>query len=447
MKVLIYSRVSTDEQAEKYGLDAQRHALRGLATRRGYTITEEVAEEGISGTIADRPGLARVRDLLRSGQADGVLIYDLSRLARETVLSLTLLAELHTLGTVEFLARPSEDTPDGKMLNTIEAAFAERERSKLIERTKAGRLAKMRRGLVPCGPYPFGYRPEQPGKGAPYTQPGGLVIVEDEAKLVRQLYAWAEEGISVRQMATRLGASGAKAPRGGPWSKPTITKLLRNPVYKGTFILGRLTSDKKQAAWVRVERPEAEWIRITVAPIVSTVTWERGQACFERNRSRLVGRPDKREYLLRGLLVCGVCGKRYVGGASRGRRVYRCSGRDSLLGEHRCLGSRELGADKVEQEVKAAITDMLNNPRRLLGAEQYQARQGARHGEAEEVARALPDCRARRARLLDLAVDGTVSKAVFADRDAPLAAAGAAGRRARQGGRWERRSGRPGARR
>src|SRR5439155_2711466 len=259
-----------------------------------------------------------------------------------------------------------------------------------------------------------------------YTQPGGLVIVEDEAKLVRQLYAWAEEGISVRQMATRLGASGAKAPRGGPWSKPTITKLLRNPVYKGTFILGRLTSDKKQAAWVRVERPEAEWIRITVAPIVSTVTWEKAQSCFERNRSRLVGRPDKREYLLRGLLVCGLCGKRYVGGASRGRRVYRCSGRDRLLGEHRCLGSRELGADTVEHSVKAEITDMLNNPDRLLGAEQYQARQGARHGEvrheAEEVARALRDCRARRARLLDLAIDGTVPKAVFSERDAPLAA-------------------------
>src|SRR5437870_9636240 len=169
MNVLIYTRVSSEEQTEKYGVAAQRDALRGLACRRGYTVVAEASDEGISGTIADRPGLVRVRELLRSGTADGVLVYDLSRLARETVLALTLLAELHAFGKVEFLARPSEDTPDGKMLNTIEAAFAERERSKIIERTKAGRLAKMRRGLVPCGPYPFGYRPEQPGKGAPYT--------------------------------------------------------------------------------------------------------------------------------------------------------------------------------------------------------------------------------------------------------------------------------------
>src|SRR5437764_1186520 len=113
MNVIIYTRVSSEEQVEKYGLQAQCDALRGLALRRGYTVVEVVSDEGISGTIADRPGLTRVRDILRSGQAEGVLIYDLSRLARETVLSLTLLAELHGFGRVEFLARPSEDTADG----------------------------------------------------------------------------------------------------------------------------------------------------------------------------------------------------------------------------------------------------------------------------------------------------------------------------------------------
>src|SRR5438128_662028 len=161
MNVIIYTRVSSEEQVEKYGLQAQCDALRGLAARRGYTVVDEVADEGISGTIADRPGLARVRDLLRTGQAEGVLAYDLSRLARETVLGLTLLAELHGLGKVEFLARPSEDTPDGKLLNTIECAFADRERSKIIERTKAGRLAKARRGLVPTPTPAFGYQLEK----------------------------------------------------------------------------------------------------------------------------------------------------------------------------------------------------------------------------------------------------------------------------------------------
>src|SRR2546427_7594324 len=85
MNVIIYTRVSSEEQVEKYGLQAQCDALRGLAARRGFTVVAEAADEGISGTIADRPGLVRVRELLRSGTAEGVLVYDLSRLARETV--------------------------------------------------------------------------------------------------------------------------------------------------------------------------------------------------------------------------------------------------------------------------------------------------------------------------------------------------------------------------
>src|SRR5262245_38079213 len=318
MNVVVYTRVSSEEQVEKYGLAAQRDALRALACQRGYTIVAEAADEGISGTVADRPGIARVRDPLRSGKADGVLVYDLSRLGREAILALTVLNDLHACGKlVEFLARPSEDTPDGKMLNTIEATFAERERSKLIERTKAGKAAKARAGIVPCGPYPFGYRPEQPGKGGTYTQPGGLCVVEDEAKLVRQLYAWAEEGISIRQMAVRLAASGTKPRRGGAWSKPTITKLLRNPCYKGEYIRNRVAAAPKgQPEWVRVARPESEWTRFAVTPLVSPVTWESAQACFERNRSRLVGRPDNRNTCSAGSSCAASAGN----GTSEGRR-------------------------------------------------------------------------------------------------------------------------------
>ena len=69
---------------------------------------------------------------------------------------------------------------------------------------------------------------------------------------------------------------------------------------------------------------------------------------------------------------------------------------------------------------------MLDNPRRFLGAEAYQVGQAAKHGEirheAEDVTRALQDVRARRARLLDLVIDGTIGKPVFTERDVPLAA-------------------------
>src|SRR5437867_2936636 len=106
MNIVIYVRVSSKDQAEKYGLDAQRNALRALAYRRGHTVVEEVVDgdEGrwISGTVVDRPGIARARELLRSGAVERVLALDMSRLARETKLGLTIIEDFEGLGTAEF---------------------------------------------------------------------------------------------------------------------------------------------------------------------------------------------------------------------------------------------------------------------------------------------------------------------------------------------------------
>src|SRR5215207_5642228 len=81
---ILYARVSTDEQARSgYSLAQQLEALREYAAREGYEIVEEVVDPGQSGASLARPGLDRVRDLVREGGVGMVLAQDRDRFARE----------------------------------------------------------------------------------------------------------------------------------------------------------------------------------------------------------------------------------------------------------------------------------------------------------------------------------------------------------------------------
>ena len=82
--VILYARVSTDEQARSgYSLAQQLEALREYATREGYRVLEEVSDPGQSGASLERTGMDRVRDLVAAGGVSVVLAQDRDRIARE----------------------------------------------------------------------------------------------------------------------------------------------------------------------------------------------------------------------------------------------------------------------------------------------------------------------------------------------------------------------------
>jgi site-specific DNA recombinase len=81
--VILYARVSTDEQARSgYSLAQQLEALREYATREGYRVLEEVSDPGQSGASLERTGMDRVRDLVAAGGVSVVLAQDRDRIAR-----------------------------------------------------------------------------------------------------------------------------------------------------------------------------------------------------------------------------------------------------------------------------------------------------------------------------------------------------------------------------
>ncbi|PYN91096.1 MAG: hypothetical protein DMD89_32060 [Candidatus Rokuibacteriota bacterium] len=85
MRAALYARVSTEDQAEKYGLTSQVHELHVLAAARGYELVvgAEYLDDGYSGVSLDRPALDRLRAAARDKAFEVLIVHDPDRLSRK----------------------------------------------------------------------------------------------------------------------------------------------------------------------------------------------------------------------------------------------------------------------------------------------------------------------------------------------------------------------------
>jgi site-specific DNA recombinase len=197
--VILYARVSTDEQARSgYSLAQQLEALREYAAREGYEVLEEVVDAGQSGASLERPGMDRVRDFVASGGVSVVLAQDRDRFAREPAYHYLLRREFEEHGTkMRALNDRGDDSPEGDLTDGILDQLAKYERAKLAERTRRGKLQKAKEGkLIPTMKPPYGFR---------YNETrDGLIVHEPEALVVEKIFRFAAEGHGTKAIQTRL---------------------------------------------------------------------------------------------------------------------------------------------------------------------------------------------------------------------------------------------------
>lgn len=329
----IYLRVSSEEQAQHgYSLAVQRERCRKKAQQLGACRLREFADEGVSGSVLNRPGLNQLREAVRRGEIDLVVVYDPDRFARHVGHQLLITEEIERCGArLEFVNFEWKNTPEGQMFYTIRGAVAQYEREKIRERTMAGRLQKARQGKLPLGLNPYGYIYNR--------QSQQLEIVEDEARVVRSLYyRFVTEDIGYLGLARWLNKSCVPTKkRVGLWKRQVVKQILTNPIYKGVFYANRFDCREVGLNRFREEnerirpglRPPTEWISIPVPAIIEASLWEKAQEKVAKLRG-LRAQSGRRDYLLRGLLQCGICGGKLYGRYSRSRGkdyfYYTCAG-------------------------------------------------------------------------------------------------------------------------
>lgn len=229
IRAAIYLRVSTEEQAKAYGLDAQLAECRRKAELLGWTIATEYKDAGISGTkdATERPALAELLGAVAAGEIDAVIVYALDRLARKTLLALQLVAQISDAGAALVSCKEELDTssPMGKFALTLMAALAQLERDKIVERTTAGRNQRGQKDGYKGGQVYYGYR----------QQPAAIVVDEQEAATVRLIYALKAQGLSLRKIAAELEARAIPTPRGGAQWYATSVRVILSKEAKAAY--------------------------------------------------------------------------------------------------------------------------------------------------------------------------------------------------------------------
>lgn len=137
-KVCLYARVSTQDQST--GLESQVRALKEYCRLNDITDYEIFADEGISGTKSSRPALDRMMKAVRDNEAECVVVYSFSRLARSTTHMLNGLEEMKKVNTnfVSLTEKIDTSSPIGKAMFVIISAIAALERDLIAERVKNG---------------------------------------------------------------------------------------------------------------------------------------------------------------------------------------------------------------------------------------------------------------------------------------------------------------------
>ena len=210
------------------------------------------------------------------------------RLARNYVHQALVLEELSRFGvSVIFLEGGLADSPHGRLIAQVQAAVAEFERTKIVERNRRGKLWRARQGAIVSGDVPFGYRKVPASDGLPPR----LEIRQEQAAVVRQVFNWhANDGLSVRQIAIRLMEAGVPSPRGNRiWRTSSLDRLLHNEAYTGTMYFNRY-SDLPARRSASSPRPRAPTHPIRAA----SGGMDRGQRARHHRSRHLDSLPNTR---------------------------------------------------------------------------------------------------------------------------------------------------------
>ena len=327
-KCAIYTRVSTDMQAEKdfNSCEAQEEKIKSfIKSQENMEVYKVYSDPGYTGANMNRPALNAIFQDVRDKKINLVIAYKIDRLTRSPR-DFYQLIEIFEQNGVDFFSvteRFDTSTPSGRLLRNIMLTFAQFERELTSERIKDKMKQMVLKGLWKAGRPPFGYRVEKQK----------LVPHADEAKTVLQVFEMFIGGRSLFEITKHMKRENVCDGWGIPLNKTRIFRMIHNPVY-----IGKLKHNE-------------EYLPGAHDHIISEIMFTAAQKVTEG-----IERISRkwRTFPLLGLLECGECHStmtpHYVQKVKRGRReryfYYRCT--CTLKQGWDACSIRQVNANKLE---------------------------------------------------------------------------------------------------
>ena len=246
-----------------------------------------------------------IKDAL-DGKFDRILTKSVSRFARNTVDSLTMIRKLKDKGVGVTFEKENIDTLDskGELLISIMSSLAQEESRSISENTTWGQRKRFSDGKVTM---PFSHF-----LGYDRGENGEPVVNEEEAKIVRLIYKLFLDGKSTSGIARYLTNQGIPTPSGGQrWQCTTIDSILTNEKYRGDALLQKTFTVDFLSKKTKKNEGEVKsyYVQGSHPAIVSGEVFELVQS--EMRRRRESGRHICSSHIFASKLICGECGGVY----------------------------------------------------------------------------------------------------------------------------------------
>jgi len=228
MKAAIYTRVSTDVQAEvEFNSCATQESkiMSFIASQDKMEVFKVYSDQGYTGANTDRPALKNMLADIQQGKIDIVISYKIDRLTRspKDFYQLIEIFERYEVSFLSITERFDTSTPSGRLLRNIMLTFAQFERELISERIRDKILEKARKGMWSCGRAPFGYKKEDKK----------LVIEPREAGMVRMIFEDFIASHSIFAIYKKLKENKMFNRSGLPVSKTALDSILKGVVHAG----------------------------------------------------------------------------------------------------------------------------------------------------------------------------------------------------------------------
>ena len=304
---VVYSRQSRYGGGSFSSCDAQYAICHDTGTSLGLPVHDHFADEGESSETLDRPAMQELINAVQEGLIERVIVYKVDRLVKPLAMLAELLAifEEHEIKLVVVTDPNFGQSAASRLASNIVAAASEFQQDLTRDRLAEMRTALKRHGKRVAGQIPFGYTTE--------SGSSRLVPHPEHSVVIRDMFALAAWGATPNYIVSIANHSGWPDRYGNKerWTTTRVMKLLSNRTYLGEIPNGDSTLPGEHA------------------PIVKQDVFDRAQQHIVERRTRKPGRRENpHEFLLRGILVCGLCERPMSSSYSHHRNIrylyYRC---------------------------------------------------------------------------------------------------------------------------
>jgi site-specific DNA recombinase len=364
MRIAIYARYSDDAQDPR-SIDDQVRLCREHAVRAGLgDVVAVYADYALSGaSLRTRPEALRLIADARSGRFERVLVEALDRISRDQEDVAAIYKRLGFAGVALISVAEGEiNELHIGLKGTMNALFLKDLAAK-VRRGQAGRAAA---GSVPGG-LAYGYRMVREIDARGELVRGRRAIDEDQASIVRRIFAEYAAGVSPRAIAAALNRDHVPSPTGGAWNASTIggnrgraSGILWNEAYAGRLVYNRTRFVRDPESGKRISRlnPADRWI-VTPVPglrIVDDAAWAAAQGRHAQYSGKPLHQCRRPRHAFSGLLRCAECGAGY---AVRRRDELGCNG---LRERGNCANTTVIRVDELERRVLDGLQRRLLAP-------------------------------------------------------------------------------------